>query len=103
MTKPVKEVLIGDERVVGGQLEDVLMSLGSSQGAKPAPWVLDQCTTQNNYVFYVLLPYIHAHFPNLPDFSRDQGRMYRQTPIFRHPFSLKYVLVAPHQNFWRFV
>ncbi len=40
---------------------------------------------------------------------QDRSPAYRQTPIFRHPFfrkqcfSLKYVLVTPPQNFWRYV
>jgi hypothetical protein len=40
---------------------------------------------------------------------RDITVSYRQTPIFRHPFlrkqcfSLKYSLVSPPQNFWRYV
>jgi hypothetical protein len=55
VTAPVEEVLVGDERVVGGQLEDVLMSLGSSQGAKPAPWVLQQYTTQNIFSYPAVL------------------------------------------------
>jgi hypothetical protein len=45
----------------------------------------------------------------LKDFKFMLCKAYRQTPIFRHPFfrkhcfSLKYSLVRPPQNFWRYV
>ncbi len=56
------------------------------------------------YNLHILLLYIFSAQISKPALSKY---VYRQTPIFRHPFlrkqcfSLKSVLVAPPQNFWR--